>query len=364
MYWTCPLLRSNSVHFRLDGRELVTRRRDRKLVLVAIWALTMCAVIPALTTAHEPTPGSEDWDDIELANDSFFQFGASVPPEVKADMRNVLEVEWEDEATNNSNGITFAFDSSGPAAVRFKDTTGGICDSVTGWQGCAANPGQLNWIIWIRMTPTFFDWCFVSNTTGCRKVERVGIHEAGHVGGSLSHVNVSEVNTVMTTTAPGKSNEGWDTTHLQRCDAARLQLMYDLEDKAGHYANCLDDLANSAPQGLEVSLTAMPSQVTVCANTSVTISGRLEVVDYGSYDALGGNGLWERTVWIDRGSTDNYTFATTDAGSGENWSKTFVHSNVTHNYVAHYDRTTGEGLANSDDVPFTITWLSPQVPCD
>ena len=324
----------------------------------------MCAVIPALAAAHEPTPGSKNWDGIELANDSFFQFGASVPPEVKSAMRNVLEVEWEDEATNNSDGITFAFDPDGPAAVRFKDNTNGVCDSVTGWQGCAANPGTLGWIIWIRRSPTFFDWCFVSNTTGCRDVERVGIHEAGHVGGSLSHVNVSEDNTVMTTTAPGKANNGWDTNHLQRCDSARLQLMYDLENKAGHYANCLDHIPNSAPQGLEVVLSATPSQVTVCANTTVTISGQLKVVDYQSYGALGGNGLWDRTIWIDRGSTAKYTSATTDSGGGANWSKSFTHSNITYNYVAHYDRTTGEGLASSADVPFTITWLSPQVPCD
>lgn len=95
----------------------------------------------------------------------------------------------------------------------------------------------------------------------------------------------------------------------------------------------------------------------------MTIARRLQVHDYASYGPLGANGVAARTVWIDRGSTLKYASATTSTSSGNNWSRSFIGSNVTFNYVAHYDRPTSEGLDSSPDRTFSITWLSPQVPC-
>jgi hypothetical protein len=142
-------------------------------------------------------------------------------------------------------------------------------------------------------------------------------------------------------------------------------MRYDLYDKADEYSECLDHIANAIQGvGLETELTASPASYVACAFETVTVSGHLKVHDYGSYDELANNGLWSRTVSIDRGGTANYTSATTGSGSSAgDWSKGFTHSNITFNYVAHYDAPSGEGLSDSPNRGFSITWLSPQVPC-
>jgi hypothetical protein len=268
-------------------------------------------------------------------------------------------------STNNSHSIRFDYSASGAATVYFQDSTGGVCDAVTGWQGCANGGGTIGWHIWIRANPTYYDWCELNNSNGCKSAERVGIHEAGHVGGSIDHYLTSENYTVMTTSSPSKPNNGYSTQHLQPCDEARLQLLYDVATLSGDYSTCLDDLANSGANGLKTDLSASPASYTACAGETVTISGRLNVHDYSDYLVLGGNNLAGRTILIDRGATPNYTSATsTSVSTGNNWSKSFTASNITFDYNAHYDRPSAEGLESSPDRGFSITWLSPQVPCD
>jgi len=340
------------------------RPQRRRRVEVSVGLVLIGLFVPTIVLAHQPTPGTKIWSTTEVAAGSTFKWAANVPSWLKTSVSDVLETEWGDIGSNNSQDIRFAYDASGSATVYFQDTTGvTACDSVTGWQGCANGGGTVGWHMWIRANPTYYDWCELSNTTGCRLAARVAIHEAGHVGG-IQHYSASESYTVMTTAAPANPSSGWSTSHLQPCDEARLQLLYDPATLSGAYSTCLDDLANSGPNGLVTDL-SVPSY-TVCANVSATVTGRLNVHDYDDYLVLGNNNVAGRTVWIDRGATPKYTSATTTGvnGTSNNWSKTFAAaSNITINYVAHYDRPSGEGLESSPDRAFSVTWLSPQVGC-
>lgn len=196
---------------------------------------------------------------------------------------------------------------------------------------------------------------------GCPDAGRASIHEIGHIG-DLGHTTStvwaeSRVQGGPTIWFPFNNTATWDKRTLGRCDEAALQLRYDVEDKAGDYSRCLDHVNNAVQGvGLATTLSAAPTSTSVCNGATVTVSGRLEVAGYASYGELANNGLWGRTVWIDRGSTPNYTSTTVTSGSGNNWSKSFAHSNITYNYVAHYESPSTDGLADSPNRAFSITW--------
>lgn len=334
-------------------------------------ALACAMFLAAVGTAgaHDPTPqGNESWHSTKSSD---YKWHSSMHDDLKPVLNNVLQTTWDDRTTNNSDSVVFEYDqgSSGEGLVYFQTTAAGFCGS--GWLGCADSRYLPFWEIWIRSNPGpqgagFEQWCDFEDDSGCPDVGRVAIHEAGHVG-DLDHYNTTNwTKTRMHPVPPMKGEDStYDSRTLGGCDEARLQLIYDVWSKGFQYSKCLDHVANAEIDvGLKTALTTSITSITVCANETVTVTGRLDIKNEATYGELKNNGLWTRTVQIDRGSTPNYTSAVVDSTTDDNWSKSFTHSNVTFNYVAHYDSPSNEGLADSPNRAFTITWLSPQIPCD
>lgn len=346
-------------------------------------AIVLVMAFPAVGLAHEPTgaPYANSWTTTQIDNGpSAYKWDASVPAWLKAPMNDVLQVAYADEDFNNSDSIRFAYGSGGSATVLYKPRYDpGVpsdCQAVN-WQGCANGAGSWSWNIWIRSTG--YTWC-QNNPNGdpCRDVERVAIHEVGHVSGFLDHSSESLANTVMNASgAPLSGSTGGNVHTLLKCDAARMQMLYDLPDLNGPYADCFDDIPNAGAQGLDTVITATPTSQSTCSGDPVTISGRLDIFDghYGRRTGNGtqanpykwhldGNALGGRTVTIKKSGV---AYATTTAThvSGNNWSKVITLTSlttVTINFTAQFVGTTADpppvllaGLDTSNVAAFSIT---------
>ena len=338
----------------------------RRRIAAFLACVAILASAPIAAASITPR-GNKLWSALESATYEFGTWSSrgnsyTVPTWLRAVVTDVMENGYDDNGTNNSKGPVFSFSTSNDITVYWSPTN--PISGSSGWLGtvdATTFPAR----IWIRSNPSS-GWCDLNLHTGCADAGRVTIHEVGHVGGFLNH-NTTSSFSVTVMDSPDFPYYGdhatYNSRHLGSCDEAAMQLWYDLVDFAGPYADCFSTIANHGSEGLVTDLSASPSSVTACANEVVTISGHLNVHDYSSYETLGGNALRARTVWIDRDATPKYSSAVTTTSSTANWSKTFSGSNVTFHYVAHYDSPSSEGLDDSPDRAFTITWLSPQVVC-
>ena len=194
----------------------------------------------------------------------------------------------------------------------------------------------------------------------CFRLQRSLIHEPIHLTFGTVHDTQEQVDTVFTANQPSYNNPGGSTTLLRRCDQAAVQLAYDLHDMAGRYGDCFDHITSGTPNGLKTDLSLSASSISVCQSTAATVSGRLQVHDYSSYEELGANPLESRIVRFDLDGTSNVasTTATDTAAPADNWSKSLTNSSYgSRTYTAHFDRLADSGLASSPDRTFTITWL-------
>ena len=126
------------------------------------------------------------------------------------------------------------------------------------------------------------------------------LYEAGHVGGFLDHMDTSQSDTVMTPAPVTRPNYGWNVRRLQRCDEARMQLLYDVASTSEGYPDCFDHITGHGPTGLYSTLTAAAPLTADCYGAGLTASGRLAIKSDGNYGVLSGNTLASRTVWFDR----------------------------------------------------------------
>ena len=96
-----------------------------------------------------------------------------------------------------------------------------------------------------------------------------------------------------------------------------------------------------------------------CSGDTVTLSSRLNIHDYASYERIGGNNLAGRTLQIFRNSS-YYTFDGTDgsAGTNKNWSTSVsvtTSSTVAYTFYAKYTSVEAE-LGDKTSSSFTVTW--------
>jgi hypothetical protein len=340
----------------------------RFLALASLCSLAALAA-PSLASAHTPTTGFAGWSPSEVASGSQYRWSSSVPSWLQAPMTDVLETQWASPSTNNSKHISFSYSSSGAGTVYFADSTGvSDCDNVIGWLGCAYGGGTPSWKIWIKANPGS-PWCQLRLQDGCWDVERIAIHEVGHVGGYLAHYSTSQANSVMTPAPVQRPTSGWNIHHLQPCDEAGMQLFYDVASYAGPYGDCFDHIAGAGATGLISLITnAAAAETATCYGSALSASGRLAIkVDSANYGKLSGNTLASRTVYFDRrlaGTTtwtvDYGSVVSTTAGA-DNWAKSFTASgssgSTTYEFRAHYK---GDGGVDGDYSPtISLTWSNP-----
>jgi hypothetical protein len=341
---------------------------NRVIALVSVFALAALTG-PAIASAHTPTTGNAGWSAAEIAAGSQYHWSSSVPSWLQAPMTDVLETQWASATTNNSKHVFFSYSATGPATVYFADSTGvADCDNVIGWLGCAYGGGTPSWKIWIKADPGS-PWCQLKLQDGCWDVERIAIHEVGHAGGYLAHYSTTQANSVMTPAPVQRPTYGWNIHHLQPCDEAGMQVLYDIASLSGPYGDCFDHIPGAGSSGLiSVVTSGATDQTSTCYGSALSLSGRLAIkVDATNYGKLSGNTLASRTVYFDRrlaGATTwtiDYGSVTTSTGSSTNWAKSFTASGssgvTTYEFRAHYK---GEGGVDGDYSPtVSLSWSNP-----
>lgn len=283
-----------------------------------------------------------------------------------------LETRFRD-GNNNSRIPTLQRASGGTGVVEYRAASSSPCGTGnTLWLQCAQNSGaDENWRIYVRNLttsgPSGWTWWEAASTcgsnSGCWYMRRALIHELGHamyafpdmcLGGQPCR---SESDTVMNSVDPEVGTTGSTNFSFQRCDEAAGQLDWDLANSAGEYGDCFDDISGSGTYGLKTNLTTTAGTIYACVGSSVTVSGRLEVLDSSSYGPLGANPLTNRTVRFDRNTTANFASTIASNASGNNWTKSFGSSTAgAYDFVAHFHRSSASGLDSSPERTFTVRW--------
>ena len=339
-------------------------------------AAVMFLVGATAASAHTPVAGAVR----EYAQGTALQYkwGAAYPSWFTGAMGSAFGIDWTNSTYSNSRVPTFSYSASGAGTVWYKSTTGiPQCDG-SNWIGCSNGWGSSSWQVFLRdftqpPFPSGFTGTWVQTTGSCSNtcfdLRRVALHEIEHVTlGVGGHDAQGEVNTIMASATPSSPTTGWATHHIQKCDQAAAQLLYDLAALAGVYADCFDHVTGHGVVGLVSTATATAPVASACYGTALSISGRLEVQANANYGTLGGNPLASRTVYIDRklqsSGTWTVDYATTtasNANTGTNWSRSFTENgtsgSVTYDYRAHYRGETGVDPAYSGVV--SLTWRYP-----
>jgi hypothetical protein len=339
-------------------------RRRRLLRVVAIGAAT-ALLHGQLALAHTPVAGAEKKyaSSISLS----YNWGASTYPNwFRTSLTTALESDWPARAFNNSATPTFVYNSSGAGTVLYGQPMDiPACDPQSEWIGCSTGWGSATWKIWLRDFSRYprgsWGWIDSGSCGTCFDARRVALHEIEHVTLAVAnHDSQGETNTIMSSSTPSSPNQGWNTHHIQRCDEAAAQLLYDVADSAGVYAGCFDHVLHHGTSGLVTTASVGATSYWACVNSGVTVSGRLAVATDSAYQALSNNPLTGRTLWFDRrpvgGSwTTDVTSTTATSASGNNWAKTFSSASaVTYEFRGHYKGETG---LDPDYTPtFSITW--------
>lgn len=140
-----------------------------------------------------------------------------------------------------------------------------------------------------------------------------------------------------------------------------MQLLYDLANSAGPYADCFDHIAGAGPTGLLSNATVSTTSGSACTGQGISVSGRLEIKVDANYGPLGGNPLSLRTLFFDRrlvGTTTwtlNYASTSVSNASGNNWTASFGSSTAgSYEFRGRYAGETGVVGVNTPI--FTLTW--------
>jgi hypothetical protein len=338
------------------------------VTLVAVVATLFAA--PGTVAAHTPTAG---WSRLYAADRQplSWSFGAAYSSWLTTPAIAALDTNFEDRASNNSRSPVFHYSSTGQdGTVWLRVASSSPCG--TGhldWLQCANGGGTFSFNIYVRdlynATSAYSNWAWYDRTSSCVSgrtcwyLRRAFIHEVQHVTvGIANHDEQGESNTVMAATTPWDPNAGWNQTHIRRCDEAAQQLAYDLDDFAGPYGDCFDHLPNAGVSGLKTDMSVTGSSYRECNNVAVPISGRLQVLaDATNYHRLNANPLSGRVVRIDRDGVGSVFTTRATMAAGSNWGVNVSGAaNAVHTFVAHFDDASGDGLADSDRVTFTVSW--------
>ena len=339
--------------------------------IVLLVALIVLMVSPNTTDAHTPTAGANQL--YSVSTTLSWKFSASAYPQWLIDaVKASLDDSQAGGSTFNNgyyNGTKmprFVYSSTGIGQIHYTTQSYSPCSGVSAWIACG-NPhgGSTAFDIYIRVLTGTSRWyeADVNDTRHTRYLLKLAmVHEPLHVTMGISNHDPQTIDeTVMITPViPPYGDHGWSTTHIQACDEAAGQLLYDLETLAGDYASCFDHITNHGAYGLRSGLSVSgATSLSACVGNSVTVSGRLEVADYASYGRLALNPLAGRTVTFDRDGVSNTSSVTANnTSSGDNWSASFSSATYgTHSYDVHFDGSAASSLGSASGGSFTVTWI-------
>jgi hypothetical protein len=288
---------------------------------------------------------------------------------------DALDTNWDNPAKNNSRSPQFHNVSSASPHVKYLGQVNSPCSTVPNpvWLGSACTAGTPNWTIYIHNLDAVpyhdaslnKDWAWYDETSSCQTstdmcfwLRRTLIHEPIHLtGGGSTHSSQDAAYTVFTKGQHSYATTGWNYETFRACDEAGSQLAYNLRTYSGPYADCFANITDSGAIGLKTDLDlSTATNIEVCQGTAVTVSGRLQVSHFASYDTLSDNPLQGRSVKFDLSGSTVSSTAASGAETGSNWSATFTNvSYGSRSYMAHFDG--GIALEVSPHRTFGITWL-------
>lgn len=346
-------------------------RWSRAIVVLASIALALPMSISA-AAGDVVTPWNyKVWADGASAP---YAFDSSVPTWLRTVMRDVMNNKFDDPNYNNSNGPHYYEGTS--ALITVYEVTGANAPAfcASNFLGCATSNAPKR--IWIREDPWnaygTHDWCHVDLDDNCIDVGFVAIHEVGHMGGYLEHYPTNAFARSRMTVVPPKKGQSssYAARTLGRCDAATMQMKYDVFYYFGKYPDCWDEVANTNSDGsLKTDLSAETTATIVCSGETIYVSGRLNIHDYAAYERVGGNnlpaggaGYPARVVKLYRSTTLVASTSTLNVSQGsDNWSvgiSQTVAGTTTYTYHAEYD-SAEVALGSATSASFQVTWVKP-----
>jgi len=200
---------------------------------------------------------------------------------------------------------------------------------------------------------TTLRWCQADDRDGCFDVERILLHELGHIVG-IDHpetggFSLRPFDTVMQQLAPSRPKAGSNLHAFGRCDVATLQERYDASGPATPIAACNDV---DSTLGLTLSATSVPRR------TRVTLVAELRIPDRDAYGRLGGNALSERTVQLRRrplGATNTaWSLFTMRDGDSPGTYLLSLSPSISYEFQAVFAAPGAEGLNGSTSPIVTI----------
>lgn len=331
-----------------------TRRHRRRAPWMALGASALIALHLSITaaSAHGPDPALSSGpfgqnQDLRYRWRSGAEPAAAIKTAIKAAAAAA-------NATRASRAATFTYDAGGSNPIGYG--TGATC-GVNGL-ACFTRAVPTGFTMWFREQGHVFDWgtlkwCQSYDTApnGCYDAQTVALDEFGHVEGLNHHVNWASdsdyVDAVVQTYSRTKPSTGWNAHVFGRCDAATLQVQYDVPLASSRYSTCLD---------LATVMTLSASPTSIVVGSSTTLTAMLKVVDYSSYGRIGGNAVSGRTVTLQRRAVGTTTWTSVGTMSFGSITGTYVLSQwpgSSTEYRAVFATPSNEGL-NGDTSP-TVT---------
>ena len=318
------------------------RARSVRWLAGAVLAVIALLVAAAGVTAHGPDPiFSGRWNQNQGLQYSW-RSGA-VPKDIFQVAINAAASDAS--ATRGSQAATFSYASGASNLIGYG--IGATCGSL-GIACFTRNPPS-SFTMWMREQGHLFDWgslrwcqSYASWPDGCFDVENIMLDEFGHVEILNHHSNYTGESdygdAVVQTQSHAKPQVGWNTHALGRCDAASLQLQYDMQGWGAKYSTCLD-LATT------LALAASPTAVAKGGTTRLTAT--LKVADLTTYVRLALNPVALRTVTLQRRPAGTTTWATVGTMANGSTSGTYTLSislSSQTEFRAVFSKPPGEGL--------------------
>lgn len=278
--------------------------------------------------------------------------GTETPPSWTRAAINAAAVDAS--TTDRSRAPSFAYDAGAPDTIRYTDTF--PAPSCATSIACASYVIGESWTIRLRPHGKDFRWgtlrwCQADDRDGCFDIERVMIHEFGHIQG-IDHpesggFSLRPADSVMHSLAPSKPKAGWALHRFGPCDTATLQERYDVPGPTTLISSCNDVLTTLA-------LTA--SQTSLARGAKVSLVAELRIPDKDAYGRLGGNALSERTVLLRRRPVGGTAWTTYTMRFGDS-PGTYLLSlspTISYEFQAVFTAPGAEGLANSTSPIVTV----------
>ncbi len=306
------------------------------------------AVVSARPVPEEPAPR---WSrDADL---TYRWHATETPPSW---MRATLNAGAQDvDQSNRSRTPTFRYDAAAPDAIRYTTSMPSSCITSI---ACASYVVGDSWTV--RFRPHGSDlrwgvlrWCQADDRDGCFDVERVMIHELGHIIGidhpETAGFSLRPFDTVMHQLAPSRPKAGSLLHAFGPCDVATLQERYDVPAPGTPISDC-NDVATTL--GLVASSTSVPR------GTRVTLVAELRIPDRDAYGRLGGNALAGRTVQLWRrpmgASGTAWTVYTMRTGDSPGTYLLSLQPSISYEFQAVFAAPGSEGLRDSTSPVATI----------